>query len=299
MIKSFTVFFNLCLGMGVAATLSFSETQELKKGVTFQVEEDSAYIQIMTFKDKSTLIGRVTTIDDTTIEFQTTTGGVTKFAKADITGIKRVAVSAIKDGIYWYPNPQASRLLLMQTGRTLEASKFLFSDYWLFFPSLEYGLLEHFSVGSGFSIFPIFDSRVIFFTAKAGLEVYRNINIAGGIWHTIDINSSSYGGLRYGVCTLGSADNHLNFTYGEWYQEEENEGDNSVFVVGGQWRFVPGLALAGERWSNFGENTVSWLAGVRGLGDRSTFGLGIMTEYSRGNWSDRYTVPYMDFIFTF
>ena len=88
---------------------------------------DSSHIQIITTFDKSTNIGRILKIQEDDIVFKANFG-VIVIPIAKIKEIKEVHISRIKNGEYWFSNPNATRLYFAPTARIfLNLQKFSYS----------------------------------------------------------------------------------------------------------------------------------------------------------------------------
>ena len=109
--------------------------------------------QILTLKDGSQLIGRISEIGDESITFVSQLGE-TQIAIDRIVDIKLIPKSAMRDGKYWFPNPNSTRLLLAPTGRMLKAGTGYFSDIYIFFPFVGYGITDNITISGGMSLFP-------------------------------------------------------------------------------------------------------------------------------------------------
>ena len=100
--------------------------------------------QIITTSDGSTTIGRITEITDTGITFSTEMGTIT-IPYGMVTSIRTVPSRNIKNGAYWHEDPNATRLYFAPTGRMLEKGGGYIADYYLFFPSFNYGVTSRLS----------------------------------------------------------------------------------------------------------------------------------------------------------
>src|SRR3990172_1603497 len=63
-------------------------------------------VQIITTKDGSTIIGRIVEVGENEVRFETEMGEL-RIQVSSIKKIKNVPASSIKNGQYWYPNPNA------------------------------------------------------------------------------------------------------------------------------------------------------------------------------------------------
>jgi hypothetical protein len=114
---------------------------------------DSAHVQILKFSDGTTSMGRITRIDSAAVQFTASFGEMT-VAIGKIEEIRTVPVAGIKEGKYWFPNPNATRLFFGPTAHMLKTGKGYFSDYYVFFPAATYGINDHVTLGGGMSLVP-------------------------------------------------------------------------------------------------------------------------------------------------
>ena len=86
-------------------TLSFKLAAQISNDVKNNLKiPASDQTQIITTKDKSTLIGRIVKIGEKEIQFLTEYGEIT-IPLQKIKSIEIVSSSSIKSGKYWFPNP--------------------------------------------------------------------------------------------------------------------------------------------------------------------------------------------------
>ena len=193
------VFFILFLG----GTMNAQESQ-IKVKLTIP---DSTTIQILKTKDGSTLIGRIIEISESDIQFETNIGNLT-IPIAKIENIKEAPVTSIKDGKYWFPNSNSTRLFFAPTGRMLKKGEGYFSDYYLFFPGIAYGVSDNVTIGGGISLIPGvgFENQIFYLTPKIGIKATENANFAAGalIMRVSDFGDDDHPivGILYGVGTF-------------------------------------------------------------------------------------------------
>jgi len=113
----------------------------------------SGKIQIITLDDGSSLVGRITDIGDDEIKFQSDLGEIT-IAISKIVQIKEVDDTSFREGKYWFPNPNRTRLYIAPTGRMLNKGEGYFYDTWIFFPGAAYAITDNVTIGAGITIFP-------------------------------------------------------------------------------------------------------------------------------------------------
>lgn len=215
------------------------------------VVADSGVVQRLQLRDGSELVGRIVTVGDSTVQFQSSLG-TTTIRSADILSVQVERGGGVRNGRYYFPNPNATRLIFAPTGRMLEQGEGYFSDYWIFFPGISVGLSNNFSIGGGMSIFPSVDlgDQLLYFTPKVGVARSEKFNAAVGALFvslpTFD-DGNATAGMLYGVGTWGDLDN--SFTTGLGYGFANGDMASSpALLVGGEARVSPRLSLVTENY---------------------------------------------------
>jgi len=205
-------------------------------------------MQILITKDGSANIGRIVEIKENEIQFETDFGKVT-IPISKIEEIKEVPISAFRDGKYWFPNPNATRLYFAPTARMLEQGEGYFSDYYLFFPGIAYGMTDNITIGGGISLFPGVDvnEQVFYFTSKVGLKATKDLNIAAGILLVKVPDESSTVGIFYGVSTYGTSDGSITAGFGYGFVDSDI-AKKPMIMIGGEKRLSQRTAFVTENW---------------------------------------------------
>lgn len=254
-------------------------------------------VQIIKTDDGSVYIGRITQLESDSVQFQTDVGMLT-IPIVTIESCQEVPSSQIRDGKYWFPNPNGTRLLFTTTGQMLKKGKGYFSDIWIFFPSINYGITDRVSMGVGMSIIPgvEFSDQLLMFTPKVGVASSERLNIAVGalILKQKDIDSTL--GILYGVGTLGSPDS--NFTVGLGYGFSGGDvAQKPVVMLGGQTRISRKLALVTENWFVPGLERPFVSYGGRFMGETISVDLAFVTMFVED--APFPGVPFIDFVVNF
>jgi len=89
---------------------------------------DSTHLQIVTLTDGSTIFGRIVSVSADTVSFQTGAGTMQLSIKA-IRDVRLISADDVREGEYWFPNPNSTRLFFAPTGEQLKQGEGYFSDY--------------------------------------------------------------------------------------------------------------------------------------------------------------------------
>ncbi len=261
---------------------------------------DPNYIQILTTADGSTLIGRIVEIGETEIQFETDLGKIA-IPILKIIEIKEVPLSLIKEGKYWFPNPNATRLFFASTGRSLKKGNWYFADYYLFFPMFAYGITDNITIAGGASLLPAGGvTQLLYFMPKVGLISSDNFSFSTG---ALIIKLPSFGdeelpflGILYGVGTLGSTD--ASFTAGlGWGFVDTDIADKPMVMLGGEVRTARNIAFVTENWMlpGVGQPLISY--GLRLFGEKLSVDLAFISTIGEGMFFPG--IPYIDFVYNF
>jgi hypothetical protein len=258
---------------------------------------DSTELQILTLRGGSTLIGRITAIGADSLTIEASVGRVS-LPIASVVEARTVSADRMKEGEYWFPNPNATRLFFAPSGRMLERGDGYVSDYEVFFPGAAYGVTDNVSIGGGMSLFPTgVDQQLYYFTPKVGGEVHKNVNLALGALVVGGIPDESTVGIVYGVGTFGPPDASITAGLGYGFAGT-TVSSSPVGMIGGELRVARNVALVTENYVIASTNSANPLFsyGVRLMGEKMTVDLALFNASGSGTGIG---FPYVDFVFKF
>ncbi|HPE74544.1 MAG TPA: hypothetical protein PLC80_00565, partial [Draconibacterium sp.] len=183
---------------------------------TSQTTNDSTIVNIETV-DGNEFMGEIVSEDSLKITLKTEKLGEISIFKTEIKKFNTVKNLQIKDGKYWFPNPQSTRYFWSPNGYGLKKGEGYYQNIWVLWNQFAYGLSDNFSIGGG--VIPIFlfsAPTPVFATAKFSIPIIENkFNIAAGaIVGTVAGESETGFGILYGLATLGSHDANVTFGMG-------------------------------------------------------------------------------------
>lgn len=254
---------------------------------------DSTRIQLITLRDRSSLVGRVVAIRGDSVDFDMSVGRVT-VAVGDVREVKETVIGTMHDGEYWAPNPNSTRLFFAPSGQMLKKGDGYFADYELFFPGFAYGVTDNISVGGGVSLFPTsVDEQVYYFTPKVGISFSDQIHVAAGLLFVG--NGQGTGGIGYGAGTFGDGDGSITVGVGYAFAGGDIES-KPVALLGGEKRISRRVALVTENYVlPVSDNNVVYSFGLRFIGEKLTTDLALFNTVGSGIIG----LPYVDFVFRF
>jgi hypothetical protein len=186
--------------------------------LTAQTQTDSTSLIRVLMNDGNEFIGHLISQDSSILILKTEKLGALTFSKRDITKITPLKPENIKNGAYWFENPQSARYLWSPNGYGLKKGEGYYQDIWVLFNQVSYGVTNNFSIGAG--IVPLFlfgaGATPFWITPKFSIPVVKDkFNVgAGALLGTVLGESGTGFGLLYGLTTAGSRDNNVTLGIG-------------------------------------------------------------------------------------
>ncbi len=279
----------LCL----ATPAGFAEAQASHDVRARMTVPDSAHTQIVTLRDGSTIFGRILAVNGDTVSFQTQAGNIQLSAGA-IREIKEIPAADLREGEYWFPNPNSTRLFFAPSGQMLKKGEGYFSDYELFFPGIAYGVTDNVTIGGGVSLFPAaVEDQVYYVTPKIGISVADKVHVAAGVLFAG--TKGGTGGIYYGVGTFGDGNASVTLGGGYGFAGGKIEA-KPVGMIGGELRVSRRIGIVTENYLlPVSDNNFLYSFGLRFMGEKLTTDLALVNV----SGSDIIGIPYVDFVFRF
>ncbi len=258
---------------------------------------DSANLQILITKKGATLIGRIEKILGDEISFRTDSTDTVVFIP-DIKSIAEVPFTSIKNGKYWYPDPNASRLYLTPTARPLNKGEGYVSGYYIIAPLAAYGLTNNVSLAGGGTFLLSTQIGGLYVLSKFGISFGNFVSLAGGAAAAKAWGGESFSpalGAAFLLVTLGPPE--LSATLGGGYAAYKgtNPGDTlfsttPAFVVGSSIRILRKMAFVTENyliqnWLNYSP-IVTY--GLRFFGEKVTLDVAFINTVGYDGFSGKF-----------
>ena len=258
-------------------------------------EVPGAEIVTVRLKDGSSLRARIIAEDERGLKIVTVGGMAMELARASVDRVERAGETGTRPSDSNY-----TRLLFSPTGRPLGKGEGYFSDHYVVFPGVAYGLTDNISVGGGLSVVPGLglSDQLYYGTARVGKQFSERVAVSGGVLGARGgEGETSTLGVGFVMATLGKPDKSLTVGGGvartvseEYYTEYTGRGWQGNFrnrveytpvvMLGGTARLSPRLALVSENWlvlsEDFRLSEQPFAVGVRFLGDRLTADVGVV-----------------------
>jgi len=266
--------------IGLAFLFLFIFTFSVKS----QTTNDTTLVNIETI-DGNEFIGQIISEDSLKIVLKTEKLGEISIFRSDIKRREILEVQQIKEGKYWFPNPQSTRYFWSPNGYGLKQGEGYYQNIWVLWNQFAYGLSDNFSIGGG--IIPLFlfggTPTPVFITAKFSIPVVENkFNLgAGAIAGTILGEEETGFGILYGLSTFGTPDNNVTlgmgygFAGGEWAQ-------SPMININGMFRVSSrGYFITENYYINAGgENVVLITLGGRSIIKKAALDYGLVIPFA-------------------
>lgn len=211
------------------------------------VERDTSTRQLVRTRDGSTLLGRIVAEDSTTIRLETV-GGVLTLARSAILSVKSVRESEVRDGEYWFRDPNRSRLFFAPTGRMLDQGEGYYMNTYLLLQNFVGAPTNDVTIGGGFALIPGVDPGkwAYYLTPKVGLHQSENFNVAVGALAGFAPGTHGFG-ILYGVGTWGGTDGSVTGGLG-WGYSGTDFASKPAVMLGGERRLARRVAFVTENY---------------------------------------------------
>jgi hypothetical protein len=291
------------IAIAVAASVASRGAHAQEPAVRDTARADSAQMYVLRTRDGSLFIGRLVRATVDSVYFVSAGGPIT-VPRSVVVELRPLGKGAMRQGVYWPPNPGDTRLFFAPTGRMLEKGEGYFNDTYLFFMNFVGGVTSRVTLGGGFSVFPIsdFTDNIFYVTPKLGLVQTSSFNLAAGALIGVAGFGSFDGGgdagsfgILYGVGTIGSPDASVTFGAGLAYLGSDL-ADRPLLMLGGEKRVARRLSLVTENYGLPGEEGTLLSYGLRFFGDRLSTDLAFWNLFGHPDFDPVFPgVPYVAF----
>jgi hypothetical protein len=272
------------------------------------VAVDSTRMYIMRTRDGSQIVGRLIRATVDSVYFVSSGGPIT-VPRSTVVELRQLGRGAMREGIYWAPNPNDTRLLFAPTGRMLARGEGYFSDTYLFLLLFAGGVTSRFTLGGGMSIVPsddFFSNNIYYITPKVGIVQGETVNVAAGAfvgfagWELASDTDDDIGsfGIVYGVATFGSPDAHFTVGSGLAYGGGDL-ADRPVFMLGGEKRLSRRTSFVSENYLLPGEANALISYGIRFFGEKLSVDLALWNAFGEDAEPIFPGIPYISFAVKF
>ena len=202
--------------------------------------------------DGTDLVGRVVAEAQDSLIVVTSAGTEVRIPRAAIVALELAAASTAA-GRRGRPDPNYSRLLFAPTGTPLRQGEGYFSDYYVVFPGISYGLTDRLSLMGGVSVVPAvgLDEQLFSVAPRIGLYVSDQYAVSIGTL-LVAFGGEGSGGIVFAIGTRGRPDKQVTVGLGWGYVNTNTDdvefADYPILMVGGNVRLSDSMALVSENW---------------------------------------------------
>jgi len=261
-------------------------------------QTDSAKItHVLRTREGSVLLGRIIEERGDTIRFETR-GGLLTIARSSIDDLKPVASNEVRNGVYWFADPNRTRLFFAPTARMLSPGEGYYSNTYLFFQTFAGGLSERMTIGGGMTLVPAgLDNQIYYLTPKVGLLNTETVNVAAGALLVLAPMDDGHSfGILYSVATYGGIDGSMTAGLGWGYYDNEL-ANRPAIMVGGAKRVSRRVSFITENYVFPRESNPLLSYGVRFFGEKLATDLAMI--YPMGSGMPFPGVPFVSFTVKF
>lgn len=270
--------------------------------LAFSQKLDSTKTVKITLKDDNEIIGRVIAKDSVSMTVRSISGVVSVIPNSQVVEVKTVKGQVIGQE-YFHQDPADTRLLLLPTGRGLKAGEVQFNDIEIFFPHLQIGATDYFSVGvGGLPFVASGGGGTLVYYASAKLTPLNKESAAFSLGGAFigTTSSTTIVGITYAVGTFG--DNQGSVTLGPFIAfSSDNEFKRPALLLGGQTRTSKSVTLLTENIFIFGNETEDFVCfpsvGIRFSGEKIAADFGTYAVITKSDFF--YPIPWIGFTYKF
>lgn len=237
---------------------------------------DTARVVELHLSDSTTVVGRVVAEDLSTLTLLTAVGVRVTVPLASLARWRDVAPTQEVTVVGRDPND--SRLFLAHTARAVPKGRFTLLDYMVFFPVASYGVTDRLSLTGGMSLIPGSPDQLFYVAPKFTLVEAAPASVAAGVLYLRVVGflpASGYAGVAYGVTTIGSPTTAATVLVGFPFASSGWER-RPLVMLGGESRVSQRVKLLFEGWTIPGTDVVPAVGGVRLIGARVSWDLGLL-----------------------
>ncbi len=247
-------YLQLCAGIYASA-----QTDTTTNSIPVKQLQDPEELYQVTLHDGTVLKGVLLNETASEITLRTENVGVVTLLRSRVKEIKKYNAAQVKNGVYWFPNPHATRYFFAPSAFNLKRGEGYYQNAYIIFNSVNYGVTDNFSVGGGIEFISLFASLatgsfqpIIFVTPKVGFKVAERVNVGGGLLYVripdfFDSGTGNHIGLAYGVGTYGTTDH--NVTLGGGFGVFEGQvTSRPIITLNGMTRVGRNISLVTENW---------------------------------------------------
>lgn len=253
----------------------------------------------LSLKDGTALTGKVVGEEKKSFAVVTLADLEVKVPKSSILSIEPVRGQVV-GGMLYRSDPNYSRLMYAPTGRPLRRGEGFFSDYYVFFPGISYGITDQVGFMAGMSAFPgvPLEAQLKYVAPRIGVQISDKYAVSAGTLYATggDDGGESFG-VAFAVGTLGQRNKSFTAGIGRTYGGGDLESE-TILMVGGNVRLSNSAALISENWVLPAEDDGrAFGLAIRFFGDRIATDVGLV--FIPVVLEEGFPIPWLSFVYNF
>ncbi len=214
-------------------------------------------IVTLLLKDNRTFSGKIIRQDDKIIVLLTHSGIEMKVPRSQIQSVE-YPNGQVSGNPFRRMDPNHTRLMMAPTGRQLRQGEGYFSDIYIFFPSVTYGVTNNISISAGISVIPFVDfaSQIKYAAPRLGFQISDEAALTAGALFVSGIGGSS--GLVFAGGSIGPPHKSLTFGIGFSYSKTKSSAlqfsKYPIVILGGNIQLGSHVSLVSETWLFLGKD---------------------------------------------
>lgn len=298
MMKAFKIWKRLVLGLlCLIFSLTLGYSQKTKKLQYTQMDTVSNYE--VKLKDGSVFTGKfIETVGDT-MYFNLASSRLA-IRKNELAGVRKIRLGAFKEGTDWYPNPHHTRYLFGPSAFNLKAGEGYYQNIYGVINSVNYGVSDNFSIGGGTELISLFNGSPFFGVFPKIGNINLGKNVYGGVGTLLLFGEGGFGGIGYGLVTMGDEDRNFTFGAGGLFGSDGISSEGPILTFSGMYRLSRNIALISENWAvvNDGVHPV-FSYGVRFFGEKISVDVAFINNGDIFEEISPIGIPFLDFVYKF
>ena len=259
-----------------------------------QKKTEPAKSVMVEMRDGNNIMGTLKGRQGDTVTIESATLGTLSLNIKNIKSITALDAQQLKNGVYWFDNPHATRGFFAPTGFNLRKGEGYYNNVLFAINSAAYGFTDNFTVGVGADVFTLLSGNLpalLYITPKFSFRGGENFTYGVGVLvGSFGFNTDrATAGILYGVGTLGNRDNNFSAALGYGFANG-TLAKRPVLTLSGQYRVARKIGLMTENYilpeDQFG------VTGVRFMNSNFSFDVGIMYGSFAGDFDVGGIIPF-------
>ena len=207
---------------------------------SIEKENPNAFLKIE-LNDGNVLNGKIIERKANVLVFKTDNLGVLNIPTKNIKKITEIDKTNMKNGEYWFPNPNSSRYFFGPSGISLKKGEGYYQNIYVAYNSVSYGVTDYFTIGGGV-VLPV----AAFITPKISFKIAPKFYMGAGTLLGIAPDNTVIG-IAYGIATYGSIEHNITLGSGFGFYDDTFQ-EKPIITLAAMTRVSKRISLVTENW---------------------------------------------------